>query len=477
MRALATVCVLLTVIVLGPACGSVPSETPDGADATSTDDGAAGSPDAPLVDALTLPDGFTCSPNTFYACDRNELVTCDDDGTGVERDPCGDAGCNPVAERCNQCRPSTHSCADGNEVLCDADGIIATRTACFGGCQPGGDHCAALDPVFLPGICDAPGAGDTVVPAGSTRWATGGGTTCNGGLIAQPDGSTVCVMRVATLSVAAGATLSVTGANAFAVVADQTITLSGEIDASANQQFSGAGAQTRVNGGGAGVAGGGGGGHGTDGGSGGGTIGGPGGGARGTATPLVDSLIAGSHAGDPATGSSAHSGGGGGGLMFVSCRGSVTMTSGAVIDVGGGGGGAGFIAATGLPMGGGGGGSGGTVVFQGLGVSITGSIWANGGSGGGGTAAGAAAEAGANGSRSTFTPGGSGAGAGGEGGSGGGSGGGAISGGAPSTPSGSPGGGGGAAGRIKIYVPTGTPVATGGTQSPAFEPTGVAPTK
>ena len=53
----------------------------------------------------TETDALACSPGELLGCDGDDLVQCNDDGTGEETTPC-DLGCNETELRCNDVDPS-----------------------------------------------------------------------------------------------------------------------------------------------------------------------------------------------------------------------------------------------------------------------------------------------------------------------------------------------------------------------------------
>jgi hypothetical protein len=281
------------------------------------------------------------------------------------------------------------------------------------------------------------------------------------------------VLRYDTIKVEQNRTYTVTGTRALALVADRTLLVEGVIDISGSAIVNGPGGGLQKSGTGQSAAGGGAGFR-TAGGSG-GTQSVDGGaanaGAPGTSPALLSELFGGTQA---TKGTNGHApGGGGGALTLISCRGEVAVTG--TIDAGGGGGRGCSAQLPNPTVYASGGGSGGTVVLQGMTISVTGQIYANGGGGGGG---GEVGNHGTDGTRSTMRAGGGSpsginvmSGFGGFGG-------------ATQAPAngeresgGFPGAGGGSAGYILTYTPqfvfpTLTPFAV----SPAFEPNGTVAT-
>lgn len=471
------------VLLVTIGCG----EVNDGADAGVTLDG---SPiDGANVDAAPPPDVIGCTASAFIECaDTQTARFCNAAGTALEDQSCGAPGCNATAGRCNVCVPETSSCENGVARSCDADGLPATEDTCKASCvEPTSTtaaHCAYVQPRFLPNICDEPTSASDFVVDSSVSIDTGLAATCNGGLVNQTGGPTLCVMRYNSFRIDAGRTLTVVGSRALAVVTDGPLEILGTLHAGAAGTTNGPGGGTLVSGTNhSNLNGGGGAGFRQQGGNGGGgTAGG------GTLDPLnIASLIGGPRGyvcqsiQCPVVGGGA-GGGGGGAATLISCRDTVSVSG--TIDVAGGGGQGGVDTVAGgvlSPVGGLGGGAGGQVVIQGLNVNITGSLFANGGGGGGGAGNDGSGGLGGNGTRSD-TSGATGgspqvgttAGRGGRGGFGAGNPGvGALGSGGTSH-----GGGGGSTGYFFVYVPAGiTPTLTPNLASPPLSPTQTAPTR
>ena len=424
----------------------------------------------------------TCAADSFLGCTDSETARfCNASGDGIASQSCGMVGCNATQGHCNECVAEQTSCKSRDMLdTCGADGLVASTEACALGCldavEGGAARCEHITPVWIPSACDAPATQASLDLASTTSLDSDLDATCTGGVIPQPSGPAICVVRYGSIRV--GADVSVTGARAIAFVADRELEVSGLLDVSANGSTSGAGHEP-ISSGSAPTANGGGGGAGFKqvGGFGGGDEFGNGSGVGGAIVDPLGTHFAGGSASTRGSGGTPRpgSGGGGGALLLVSCLATVTVSG--TIDAGGGGGGGGtdtstLIAGTTL-VGGAGGGAGGYVVVQAVQVAVTGSLYANGGGGGGGCstdncvgARGQDAAAGA---------------AGGVGGLGAGTG---TSGGAGGIGTTSPqngtsdgtsisrGGGGGATGRLQVYVPDGvTPQLTPINVQPPFEPT------
>lgn len=427
--------------------------------------------------------GETCTPAEEPTCEPG----CVDDGTvrscedGVETTSACAFGCN--VDRCNECEPSKLAC-DGNDVVaCDADGLIASTTSCDLSC--GDAHCQTLEPVWIPDACDVPASVETVVIESTID--TDIDLTCTGGVVVQPSGPQICVVRAGTIVIAR--VTQVVGSRAIAFVADRTLAVIGTLDIGARGLQNGPGVVSR-SGLPSSTGGGGGAGFGAPGGADGGTAGGD----HGLAGPAVDPLARlgfegglranNNTVGVPNIGDYVPvGGGGGGGALLVSCVGTVDISG--IIDAGGGGGKGGGRRSPqqGSPfLGGAGGGSGGYVVIQGKDVTVTGALFANGGGGGGacgsGNCVGIPAQDGSVGGIG---------GAGGTGTTPGSAGGdglvidatGIIDGstGQPSNFNGGAGGGGGGVGRFQIYTTGNAPTVTPVTSQPPFEPNLIVPVR
>ena len=281
--------------------------------------------------------------------------------------------------------------------------------------------------------------------------------------VKQPDGSTVNVVVVKSLTVEAGGAITVQGGVPFVLVSLADLVLSGTIDAHSSVLDQGAGGAP----GATGVTKGGGAGGGAAGsasaaiGGSGGTycgVGGQGGGQTTTASSVgnldLRPLVGGSAGGGGAEGSGA----GGGGIQLVA-NGAITINAGSSISVGGEGGPFSGVASN---QNAGGGGSGGSILLEATSITIAGALAANGGGGGGDYAAGAGADATPNATPAAGAKGGTSGGAGGAGGAG------AVPAGSPGLPAAglNSGGGGGGTGRIRMNSASGSATVTG-TVSPA----------
>jgi hypothetical protein len=292
----------------------------------------------------------------------------------------------------------------------------------------------------------------------------GGGDCFQSPIVAvtQPDGSSVNLVVVQSLTVAAGAVVRVTGEVPLVLVALGDITLSGTIDAHSALLNVGPGGGPPAASDAVGMGtGGGSAGSGADaiGGSGGSFcgLGGYGGGATAAATPAMpygnadDRPLAGGSSGG---GGDVGSGAGGGAVQIVSA-GTITVATGGAINTGGEGGPIGGLAAD---QNAGGGGSGGAILLEATTVVVAGNLAANGGGGGGDYANPDGADATADATPAAGGAGGTDDAAGGDG-----SAGSTPSGGAGTAGTGglNSGGGGGGAGRIRINTSTGTASITG----------------
>ncbi len=423
----------------------------------------------------------TCTAGSFLGCEGDSARACNAAGNGAEVEACGAPGCNADARRCNSCEPDTASCSAGGTELehCGADGLPSMSDVCSLGCvvgkDPTPDHCAYLQPMFLPDVCDAPATMTALTLSSDATIDTNITAVCTGGVVTQPGGPSICVIRYGTIEIANSVTIKVRGSLAVAFVADHELNMRGLLDVSADGSTNGPGGGTMISGARALRAVGGGGAgfriSGADGGS-----SDPAGGGGGLAGAPIDPLspvqfVGGGRPALPTWQQSTYpvSGGGGGALTLISCRGSVTVTG--TIDAGGGGGGGGrdtdLSSATQL-AGGAGGGAGGYVVLQGITVDVSiGGVYVNGGAGGGGCSLNGCV--GTPGSDATPWGTASGGAAKDEGGTGG-------NGGTRQVPTKglasyySPGGGGAAAGRVQAFVPTTGTVHISAEMSPAFEP-------
>ena len=442
---------------------------------TTTQQGPESDAGAAPVDSDDPDPGEPCNAGAFLGCSGNIAKRCAADGVTVTQETC-EAGCNADAARCNECDPSTVTCADSALRACGPEGLIASTENCSLGCLAGeAPHCAHIVPEFLPSVCDVAASQPTlVIPGGQVNALdTNVAANCTGGIIAQPNGPEVCVVRYGTISI--DGFLQVTGQRAVAFVADSTLEINNIVDVSATRRVSGPGGR-RTSGAAASAAGGAGGG-----GAGGKQVGGNGGSAgelndgQGTGGAIIDPLttqlfeggaraasVSGFNGNYRPTG-----GGGGGALMLISCTGEVQVAG--TIEAGGGGGdggGDGSASSEISLFGGAGGGAGGYVVMQGARVTVSGKLFANGGGGGGGCSTSNCVGVSGEDAAQIKARGGSGQGGGSAGGAGGFGATTAVTGSA-GTP---PGGGGGSVGRFQIFTPAGVAPTNTATSQPAFEP-------
>jgi hypothetical protein len=428
----------------------------------------------------------SCTPGQFIACDGDKSIVCNAAGSDYDSATCP-TGCSTDTNGCKPCPANTATCGNGELDVCDANGVVhpqACAAGCVGSPMP---HCAYLEPRYVPNACDAPASQDSLAFTNSGQFDPNLDNNCTGGVVSQTGGPSICVVRYREITIASGVTISIHNTNdvsgrTVAFVADDAITIDGSLDVSAHGALSGPGGGVLMSGGTpntpSSIAGGGAGGA-TPGGPG-GTLTADGGGANGgvaAADPaLLAALIGGAAAWQVQDPSLVYGGGGGGGgITLVACRGDIRVAG--TIAANGGGGAAGQST---LEVNGAGGGAGGYVVLQGLGVSVTGSVFSNGGGGGGGeqstTAGGVPGDDGQM-SDSVAARGGTP-----QNGEGGGGAGGVATvspkPGKKPTTTGKPGGGGGSVGFLQTYTPQGIdPVLTPAHVSPQFQPNGTVPTR
>ena len=446
-------------------------------------DGTCSNPDFPFCDVDGVVGGepntclaVSCTPGEFAACDGDQELACNTAGDNYTANACP-FGCSAASNGCNQCSANQVACVGNDVHRCDATGMETVETCAQGCIDTPAPHCAYLEPRYLPEICDMPATSSLTIDQSGTL-DTDLDTNCNGGVVTQAGGPAICVLHYSTITIGAAATLKVASSQnqnmagtgrALALVADDMLDVDGMLDLSADGYVSGPGGGNAFSGGTINAPNGGGGaGSKTDGGAGGSATadgGAANGGASTTDPGALTALLGGSKA----------TGGGGGAATLISCHGRVSVTG--LIDAGGGGGIGGYHLFSTTP--GGGGGAGGYVVLQGLDVSVTGEMYANGGGGGAGangSGTGTSVQDGHDGSLSESV-----AASGGNAQSGAGSGGaGGIAGiasqqpgnGRRSTVSGDgAGGGGGSVGWLQSYTPAGvTPTLTPSHASPRFQP-------
>jgi len=281
-------------------------------------------------------------------------------------------------------------------------------------------------------------------------------------VVKQFDGSTVNLVVVQSLTVAAGTKVSVSGTVPLVIVSLSDITWAGQLLANSSVSADQIGPGGAVSGStdlglGAGPAA-----SSTAAvGAGGGSYcgrGGPGGGAT-TVTASYGNLAIRPLVGGSAGGAGATNAGSGGGAVQLVAQGTLTISAGGVITVGGAGGGFGGVASDQNSSAGG---SGGAILLEALTVTVAGTLAANGGGGGGDYTKPAGADATADANPAPGAAGGTEEGAGGAGGAGA-----TTDGSAGSVSTGlNAGAGGGGVGRILINSKTGSAAITG-TISPA----------
>ena len=377
-----------------------------------------------------------CMPGAFEKCERDKSLVCNTRGDNFELAEC-EFGCSGEAAGCNAC--NTPACENETHII----------------------------PKYLPDVCAQLAGAPALTISANTSLDTSNAIVCSS-VVTQTGAPDICVLHYGKITIDAVQTYTITGSRVLALVADRELVIDGTLDVSGTADANGPGGgfiksgtgQTNA-GGGAGYRHMGGAGATTT------TNGGANnGGAAGTNPLQLTQLFGGSQATRGSDGNAP--GGGGGGLTLISCRDRVSIVG--IVDAGGGGGfGDAFVQANYRYAAGGG--SGGTVVLQGMNLSVSGGIFANGGGGGGGGGPGGL---GADGPRSMLnalggTPNINGGGFGGSGGNAN-----QPSIGAASTAG--AGAGGGSAGFILTYTPQGVIPAIGDTTSPAYEPNGIVPT-
>ena len=343
-------------------------------------DGTCSDPGYPFCDADGTIGGqagtciaVSCSPGTFAACDGNSAITCNASGDNYDVTPCA-AECDPNLG-CVGCTPGTSECGSGVVNQCSGSGAWTPAETCIFDCVASPTpHCAYLQPKYLPDICDAVATDDKFEITSSATMDTTADPSCNGGILPQTGGPDICIVRYKTISIDANKTFAVKGTRALALVSDGDLRVDGTLDIAAHGSIDGPGGGLYRSGGSvSGPSAGGGAGFHQSGGAGANLTvdGGASNGGLATTDPaLLNTLISGPRGGGGAAGGAA---------TLISCRGRVTVSG--MLSAGGGGGIGGF------PSGGaalGGGGGGGYTVLQGLAISVTGAVYANGGGGGAG---------------------------------------------------------------------------------------------
>jgi hypothetical protein len=405
----------------------------------------------------------SCEAGTFESCRGDDTLVCNATGDNYDIMHC-DTGCKVGITTCNPCRPGDVTCGANAVQTCGADGLPHDSQSCDVACiDAPNPHCGYLEPKYLPDACDDLATDLQLDISSSATLSTDLDVNCNGGIVKQNAGPDLCVLRYGTIAVEDSVTLTVTGARALVMIADTSLAIDGTIDISGSTTANGPGGNVgNAGAGGSGTTGvgdkrgGGGAGFATAGGDGTGALGG---GAASTNPALLTSLIGGASGGNNGGTRTA-----GGAMSLVACRG--TLSVGGTIDAGGGGGvGIGQFSVIGAA----GGGSGGNVVLQGLQVSLTGQLYANGGGGGGGNASGVTGQKG---QRSTSAASGGSSGM-----TDGGGNGGAVAK-APTNGNATNGAGGGSVGFLQTYTPAGvTPTLTPTVVSPALQPNLTVPTR
>ncbi|MDQ3337407.1 MAG: hypothetical protein M4D80_19770 [Myxococcota bacterium] len=416
----------------------------------------------------TKPNPKSCLDNH---CSDPALPFCDVDGSiGGDPNTCIAVECTPNA---------FEKCEAGKSLVCNAGGDNFELTDCEFGCSVEAGGCMACDtpscnptkyiiPKYLPDACAQPAAQPALAISSNTALDTSNNAACSS-IVTQAGAPDICVLRYGTITIEAPQTYSVKGSRVLALVSDGALTVDGILEVSGNASVNGPGGGFVKSGTGQTAAGGGagyrhpGGAGATTSVSGGANNGGP----AGTNPLQLTQLFGGPQPTKGTDGSSP--GGGGGGVTLISCRDRVSVAG--TVDAGGGGGfGDAFVQVNYRYAAGGG--AGGTIVLQGMNITVTGGIFANGGGGGGGGGPGGLAEDGrramtnaVGGAPNTLSGGGY-----------GGYGGTAI---APifgEASSAGAGAGGGSAGFILTYTPQAVLPAIGDTVSPPYEPNGTVAT-
>lgn len=425
----------------------------------------------------------------LYGCTKDNPASCADghcaDPTLPFCDVDGALGGSPNTCIAVSCTAGQFAACRGNqEIVCNAAGDNYDLVDCPYGCSAAAGGCNACNtsdcekhiiPKYLPTVCDALSPSAALMVSANTTLDTSNELACTS-VVPQPNAPDICVMHYGMITIERNQTYTVTGSRVLALVADRELVVDGALDVSANLAVNGpgggfitSGTAQNMAGGGAGYrhAGGSGATSTADGGA-------ANGGAAATNPSTLATLYGGTH---PLQGAGTESpGGAGGGVTLISCRSTLSVPG--LIDAGGGGGSQGYLSTMPsqyfYPAGGG---SGGSIVLQGMQVTVTGEVYANGGGGGGGgglVAMGQSSGPGGDGARSVSpAPGGAPSTGNGPGGFGG-----TSSppedGRKPTTTGGYGGGGGGSAGFVLVYVPqTIMPTLTPLAVSPDFEPKGV----
>lgn len=314
------------------------------------------------------------------------------------------APCDLARDNC----PTGQTCeAVGGGNFCTADGALKVDGGNGDSGGSGGMDC--LGHGTLGSVCLSRAPTTPVTFAGAITINTASTSTgnCNE-LRPQTSGPSLCMVVGTTITVSAGATLRAVGANPLVLIATKSISIDGGIDVSSHSGETigglsalGGGARTATSCFAAGVDGQGGTGSSGGGGAAGGSFaamggaGGTGGNNGGTAhgnpvTAAAPGMLVGGcpggHGGDGSGGGPGGTnvggpGGNAGGAIYLLAGDSITI-AGKINASGSGGGGGGNAANS--SGGGGGGGAGGMVGLEAGRISVTGSVFANGGGGGAG---------------------------------------------------------------------------------------------
>src|SRR5262245_4312282 len=170
------------------------------------------------------PDAARCTTNA--ECAAPTAICNLDTGACVE---CLDAtACGPD----QLCDPQTHSCRGCTMDAECPDGFCAPDT---GTCK------SSIIPKFVPDACTTVATLPSLTLEGTITLNADDAATCNGGVVAQTGGPSICVVRYGTITAPRTALIKVTGGRALALVADDDLALAGALDASANATVSGAG--------------------------------------------------------------------------------------------------------------------------------------------------------------------------------------------------------------------------------------------
>lgn len=324
--------------------------------------------------AVTL---LACGTEKINQCEKDSdcediaYPFCDVDGqyspSGGEHNVCTVTPSDCPVERCG-CSPGAMSCAGDQLGVCNQDGSSQSMTTCPLGCKATKDKCQTFVPMNgLGAALNAAGDEEDVTFPALVKINTSTGTIRDGAnldvavkslVVSQQNGPEIFVVYAKSFQMM---DVAVSGSRAIAFVAPGSITMRGVLSAGSYAGIEGPGSIDVGECVGTFAFGeGGGGGNGTAGGRGESFTGLSNGGVRqSTFSPLAG----GCHGGGAR--------GGGGGAVQLDSLSQISLSVGAIIDVGGGGGGADNGA-----------GAGGTVVVEAPVVQLSGNVFANGGSGG-----------------------------------------------------------------------------------------------